>query len=350
MSKKEIDSHKLKYHPKRVAEWLDKGDCFPIYVEIGLTDRCNHKCIFCALDWLEHGGSTIDKDILLSTLEDMAINGVKSVMFAGEGEPLLHGDCHEFIKHANEQGLEVAVTSNGTLFNKEKAEQCLPYLSWIRFSVDAGTPEAYAEVHQTRPEDFKRVISNINYAAEVKKKEALNVDIGVQALLVPQTAGNIYKLAESVKDAGADNLQIKPYSQHPFSKNSFTSDNNYLDLEPELKSLETEHFKVFFRTNTLLRIIKGPEYDFCHGLPFFALINAKGQVLPCNIFYNNQEFIYGNLYEESFSSIWTGNKRKSILKALAKRDINDCRPACRLDPINKYLHRIKYPEPRDVFI
>ena len=51
MAKIDIDSHKLMYHPERVAEWKEKGDCYPIYVEIGLTNVCNHKCIFCGLDW-----------------------------------------------------------------------------------------------------------------------------------------------------------------------------------------------------------------------------------------------------------------------------------------------------------
>ena len=38
------------YHPERVSEWLRKGDCYPIYVEIGPTNRCNHHCIFWAFN------------------------------------------------------------------------------------------------------------------------------------------------------------------------------------------------------------------------------------------------------------------------------------------------------------
>ena len=85
-----VDNHKLMYHPERVAEWKEKGDCYPVYVEIGPTNACNHNCVFCALDWVGSDKTFIDKDVMSSTLEDMAKNGVKSIMFAGEGEPLLH--------------------------------------------------------------------------------------------------------------------------------------------------------------------------------------------------------------------------------------------------------------------
>ncbi|MDO8528374.1 MAG: radical SAM protein, partial [Nanoarchaeota archaeon] len=82
----DISNHKLMYHPKRVYEWNEKGDCYPIYVEIGLTNLCNHKCIFCALDFLKHEGNFIDREVMLKALKEMGEKGVKSIMFAGEGE------------------------------------------------------------------------------------------------------------------------------------------------------------------------------------------------------------------------------------------------------------------------
>lgn len=351
MSINRIDDHKLIYHPERVAQWSEQGDCFPLYVEIGLTNRCNHKCIFCALDWLGHNSADIDRNVMLNTLKDMAQHGVKSVMFAGEGESLLHRDAPVFIKYANENGIKVALTTNGVPFGRKKTEACLPYLSWVRFSINAGTPEKYAKVHNTIPEDFDRVIANIQYAAEIKEQKGLIIDIGVQSLIIPESIESIARLAELVKNAGADNLQIKPYSQHPLSNNKLAVNyEDYINLEPELKSFESESFKVFFRRNTIRRLLSGADYYCCHGLPFFALINAKGHIIPCNMFYNNPDFIYGDLNRESFSEIWQGDRRKEVLESLNKRDIKDCRQVCRLDPINRYLNRIKYPEPRDDFV
>jgi len=194
------------------------------------------------------------------------------------------------------------------------------------------------------------VVLNIKNTTEIKRKNGLNVDIGVQALLIPQTTDDIISLAEKVRAAGADNLQVKPYSQHPNSKNSFSLDRDFTGLERELKAYETEDFSIFFRKNTIQRILTGAAYDCCHGLPFFALITAGGYVAPCNMFYERSDYFYGNLYKETFHDIWTGSRRKKVMKAMAEKNMNECRPGCRLDPINRYLHRLKNPEPGDVFI
>lgn len=347
----EVDSHKLIYHPERVAEWRSRGDCAPIYVEIGPTNRCNHRCSFCALDWLETGKADIDSEIMIETLKDMADFGVKSVMFAGEGEPLLHRDICDFVWQSKEQGMDVAITTNGVPFTQKKAEKCLPHLSWMRFSIDAGTPKEYARVHGTRAEDFHRVLRNLERACTIRDTGGYQVVIGVQALLTTDALEGISNLARLAKKVGADNLQIKPYSQHPSSKNRLAIDyRDYLSLEDELNEHNSDDFEVIFRKKTIQRLIQKRDYKKCHGLPFFALIDARGNVLPCNLFYGDPELTYGNLYSKRFSEIWKGKKRTDVLAKLEEKGIEGCREGCRLDAINRYLHRLQHPHPHDRFI
>ncbi len=347
----ETDSHKLAFHPQRVFEWNEAGDCYPIYVEIGTTNKCNHRCIFCALDWLEHGGADINREIMLSALKDMADHGVKSIMFAGEGESLLHKDICEFIEKAKEYGLDISITTNGVLFDKEKAERCLHHLSWIRFSLDAGIGESYSKIHGTRKEDFDKVISNIKEAVKIRNEKGLKTTIGVQFLLISENINEAVRAVKLVKETGADNIQIKPYSHHPSSKNNYSVDYSKLEwIEEELKKLEDEKFQVQFRKQTMKRIEEGRDYRECYGLPFFALIDARGNVIPCNLFYNTPEFTYGNLNEKSFSEIWESEQRKKIIEKIKQRGIDVCRKGCRLDPVNNYLFRLKNPHPHDNFI
>src|SRR3989338_9324803 len=94
-------------------------DIYPIYIEIGTTSMCNHRCIFCALDFTGYKAKSIDTPILINALKDMAKNGVKSVMFGGEGEPTLHKDFPLFVENAKNFGLDIAITTNGILFNKD---------------------------------------------------------------------------------------------------------------------------------------------------------------------------------------------------------------------------------------
>ncbi len=346
-----VDSHKLMYHPERVSEWRCNGDCFPIYVEIGLTNACNHKCIFCALDFLGNGGNFMNKEVLALNLKDMAEKGLKSIMFAGEGEPLLHKDIGFFVKHAKELGLDISITTNGILFDESKIEQILPNLTWIRFSIDSGTPDNYAKIHGTSSRDFEILMENLQKAVEFKRKNNLKTTIGTQFLMIPDNSRQAVLLAERLKNIGVDNMQIKPYSKHPGSINNLAIDPvEYNKIKDDLMKFDSKDFRVLFRKATTERIQEGITYPECYGLPFFALIDSNGNVIPCNLFYGNNEFNYGNINEKSFSEIWYSERKKEILKKLKEKGIEDCRRGCRLDVINRYLHRLKSPWEHDNFI
>lgn len=158
-------------------------------------------------------------------------------------------------------------------------------------------------------------------------------------------------MANTVKKIGADNLQIKPYSHHPASKNDLSFDYNEAEkLRKNIESLNDKKFQIVYRTQTIKRLSQERTYEECHGLSFFTLIDSRGNVVPCNLFYNNQEFTYGNLYEKNFSDIWTGEKRKEVIRKIKKKGVDDCRAGCRLDVGNRYLERLKNPHPHDNFI
>jgi len=348
-AKPDIDNHKLMYHPKKVAQWIETGDSYPVHIEIGITARCNHKCVFCALDFLEHK-EDMDTQVMLKALKEMGEKGVKSVMFGGEGEPLLHKDISLLVKKAKEYGLDVAITTNGIFFNQEKIEECLPYLSWIKFSVDAGTPETYAKIHGTSESQFEKLLYNIKKAVEYKTQNKLKATIGTQFLMIPDNLNESVLLAKRLKEIGVDYLSIKPYAHHPNSNNNFVvNPEEYNKIEEELKEFNTESFKVFFRKETVRRIQEGNAYPECYGLSFFCLIDAKGNVLPCNLFYEHPDFTYGNLNTQSFSQIWEGEKRKQVLEKIKQKGTKDCRVGCRCDVINRYLNRLKNPLEHDNF-
>jgi len=87
-----IDSHKLIYHVRRVASWLNGEQISPIYMEISPTGSCNHKCIFCSVDFMGFKKRFLDTKIIKKTIAELGCYGLKSIMFAGEGEPFLHRD------------------------------------------------------------------------------------------------------------------------------------------------------------------------------------------------------------------------------------------------------------------
>ena len=59
-----IDGSKILHHPERLKQWLNaQGNIeaqlkiYPIYMEISPIGGCNHRCTFCAVDYLGYDKS-----------------------------------------------------------------------------------------------------------------------------------------------------------------------------------------------------------------------------------------------------------------------------------------------------
>ncbi|GAM10553.1 cyclic pyranopterin monophosphate synthase [Geobacter sp. OR-1] len=350
-----IDSHKLMFHPQRVSDWLDGGNIFPIYAEISPSGACNHRCTFCALDYLEYRPVFLDAALLKSRLTEMGRLGVKSVMFCGEGEPLLHREIDDMVNHAKEAGIDAALTTNGVLLNGELFGKMGESLSWLKVSINAGTPETYAAIHRTKEADFDRVIENMIQAAKIARENDFSCTLGAQLILLPENAHEVETLAGIVRDAGLSYLVIKPYSQH---LKSLTTTYEHIDYEPylsladRLNRFNDDDFRVIFRQNTILKLGQQSRgYDRCLALPFWSHIDSHGNVWGCSAYLGDERFCYGNIGEQGFAEIWHGSLRRASLEYVSKcLDVAECRVNCRMDEVNRYLWELVHPSGHVNFI
>lgn len=358
-----IDNHKLIYHPERVSQWIKSQNSwekakkvYPIYMEISPIGTCNHRCNFCGLDFIGYQNVKIEKEILKANLKDMASNGVKSIMFAGEGEPSLYKDLPEIMDYCTEIEIDTSLTTNMVPFTDKNIECFVKNASWIKVSINAGNSKAYSKIHNTKPEDFNKVMENMKKAVAFKKNKGYKCTLGAQMLLLPDNVNTVVELAQKVKAVGLDYLVIKPYSQHPLSTTTKYKDvdySKYLYLDNELKEFNTDKFKVIFRKNTMEKLTnKDSEYEKCNATPFFwGYIASNGDVYGCSCFLGNKNFCYGNINEELFSKIWEGDKRKAGLEFIHNTlDIKNCRKNCRMDEVNRYLWSLSHPNHHVNFI
>ena len=133
-----IDGHKVHYHLDRVYQWSiademeDKIQVYPIYVEVSPVGYCNHRCSFCAVDYLGYVNKKIETFSLKNAILSMACNGVRSIMYAGEGEPLLHPDINEIVNWTAKNGIDVGITTNGTALAEKFVLSSLEYCTWVK--------------------------------------------------------------------------------------------------------------------------------------------------------------------------------------------------------------------------
>jgi radical SAM protein with 4Fe4S-binding SPASM domain len=349
MGVEDADSHKLGLHPHQVSQWLD-GRIMPMHAEIGLTNKCNHHCSFCTLDWITHGKETLDSATLGRLMQDLKYMGTKSVYFAGEGEPTLHPEFVDIVNGTAHMGMKVAVATNGQRYDHIMADTTLKNISWIRFSLDTVDPVLHEKIHGVKT--LGQILVNIKAAVLIKKERGLEVDIGVQVVLTEETALTLNQTVEAMRDICVDNVQIKPCHIHPGSSHKEPMNVGMYDhVQVEMKDYESDGFKVVVRTRSMNRLEESRSYDRCNGFDFYALIAANGDVVPCNVFYRNEGFIFGNIFKDSIRDIWSGVRRREIIKIIENSCFSHCGDyRCRLDIMNRYLHRVKNPEWNDVFI
>lgn len=343
-----IDSHKLMFHPQRVAAWMAGEVIYPLYAEISPAGACNHRCTFCALDYLGYRPRFLDAALLKERLSEMAAGGVRSVMFGGEGEPLLHREIGGLIDHARGAGIDVAVTTNGVLLTEELFRQAGGSLSWLKVSINAGTPATYAAIHRTDAADFERVVAQLQAAVRIAGENGYSCTIGAQMILLPENAHEAEQLADICREIGLAYLVIKPYSQHGRSLTRVYEQLDYtvyLSLAKRLERFNDGHFRVIFRTNAMRKLdLHHRGYARCLALPFWAYIDSLGGVWGCSAHLGDERFCYGNIARQSFAEIWEGEKRRSSLAWVAEHlDPQTCRLACRMDEINRYLWELQHP-------
>lgn len=340
-----MDSHKLIFHPERICAWLNGEKIYPIEVEIAPSGACNHRCVFCALDYIGYKPNYLDKQILLKNMKSMYEHGLKSVICAGEGEPLLNPNMPDIANGMKSYGLDVALSSNGVLLTEEVSKECLKAFTWIRFSIASMEESSYNFIQRGNAGDLEKVCNNLEAAVKVRFDQKLKTTLGAQCLLMKENIEQLPLMAKELRDIGIDYLTVKPYSHHLHSENNILFDyEEVLNYEEILKEYETSNFKVYFRANAMKKMQQNKSYEQCYGLPFMTYIDAKGNVWPCIAHIGQYELCYGNIYENTIEEIWASEKREQIKKEIEEKGIDHiCRQACRLDEINKYLWELKHP-------
>jgi cyclic pyranopterin phosphate synthase len=355
MDKYRIDSHKLMYHVRRVSDWQEGKTIPPIYMELSPSGACNHRCSFCGLDFMGYQPRFLDTELFLLRFEELGALGLKSIMYGGEGEPLLHKGIAQLICKAKSVGIDNAITTNGVLLRPELAAEIMPATEWIKVSINAGTKETYAAIHGTKQNDFDIVVANLTQAAKIKRDGGIQCTLGMQMVLLDENAHEAAVLARIARDIGMDYIVIKPHSQHPMGKGRRYEDlkyENHLPLRSELAEIGSDDFKVIFRTNAMRKWDAAEkDYEHCMALPFWSYVDAGGNVWGCSCFLGDDRFLYGNLYEQTFLEIWNGERRLSSL-AWVENEMNarSCRLNCRMDEINRYLWDLKHQPPHVNFI
>lgn len=346
MSTLQLDGNKMLHHLDKVNAW-DRGELIaPVYIAFSPTSYCNHHCVFCVYHYKEFKPIFFPLAKFQELTSEWANLGVRSLFFAGDGDPLVHKQCDEMVAAAKANGIDVALNTNGRLLSDKNISVFVRDLSFIRVSINAGTAASYAHIHGTKEQDFNIVIENLKSLVKEKKKQQSKMTIGVQCLLLSKNLDEIKTLALLVKEIGVDYLSIKPYLKHPeieFDDAILNLDEALEDLSFFQKTINDSNFSFVLR-KTLFEQKAPRGYKKCLATPFMIEIDALGDIYSCGPYIGNADHCLGNVLKTSFNEAWTSDK---AIQARAHIEncvnVSACMPSCRPDSVNEFLWKIKNP-------
>lgn len=331
-SVKEVGVEKLYLFPDKIVSLKntvqDMPDTsYPISVELSLTNRCNFKCVWCSdMDLRARMNDDMDLDVIRRLFIDLKKGGTKGIVIEGGGEPTIHKNFKDAVNLAADLGLGVGLITNGSV---QIDKDIIDKFEWIRVSLDASNPKEQRILKNTN--NFDKVISNIKAMCESE------ATVGVGYVVTSKNIGNLESLILILSNFGVSYIQFRPVIDHP-----------ELDVDIDLsylKRYESKRFSVI-TDGMHQNIIEGNDNLPCVAHSLTSVITADGGVYLCGRLNIHSWFEpIGNINEESFRSIWSGQKRREQSNMVLSTDFcgKYC-PRCRLTKFNKlfsHISRIK---------
>lgn len=203
------------------------------YVRLSITDRCNLRCLYCHPEdeWVfiphEHI-LTYEEMFELITVARQA--GVEKVRLTG-GEPFARRNFIPFAArvHDTYPDMDLRITTNGTMLEKNVAELVAAGISCVNVSLDTLNQEKFAQI--TGVDAYAQVRAGIDAALA----GGLRVKINVVAL----KGINDDELPAFVDFARIYGLDVRFIEFMPIGQTSRWSQDNYWSAEKIIAAVET---------------------------------------------------------------------------------------------------------------
>ena len=167
-------------------------------LRIAITARCNMSCLYCHREGEEGGvrGCEISAEEIVKVISAGASLGVKRVKITG-GEPLMRGDLEEILARLP-AGLEVSLTTNGTLLAGRARSLAGAGLRRVNVSLDSLRPQVYRRITGGGEDDLGRAIAGIDAALE-----AGLLPVKVNMVVLKENEGEVWDMVDFTRDRGA---------------------------------------------------------------------------------------------------------------------------------------------------
>lgn len=264
-------------------------------------------------------------------------------------EPVLRPDLPQILTDIRQQGIKPEVYTAGIVLKDEVVDSILENSVDAAFSVDGFYPDSHNRIRMPDKafDAFSLTLSSIKRLCSARKKHGLTENQSRITANFTIQSGNINDLAtagpKEIEALGVDTLRLSIVH----GQGSYVLDQTAipiivgfvkrLEAAGQLKTevglssgiiylLQEKITPEDFDNNILVPsdMLTGKEKIRCHIHEFSTMIDPQGNVRPCLYLYDDNgpynagdrdQFIMGNVKEQSVAEIWNGDKYAAFRKA-----------------------------------
>jgi len=194
---------------------------------VEITNRCNYRCNFCEHSKMKPHFGEIDPVFLRDIFKQVYSMGINRVGLYTVGEMFLCKELLTHIRNAKKIGFDYVYSdTNGALANKNNLKNVIEAgLDSIKFSINAGTPQTYKNIHGS--DKFKTVIDNLRSCYELKQKINPDFKLMVSYVITKENENEVALLKEMVAP------YVDSFESHFISVKNNSANDPRRDLIPE---------------------------------------------------------------------------------------------------------------------
>jgi len=363
MKRKKIFSpqEKVVANIENVLEFLKTENTSPVLVEFDSSNICPHNCFFCLSSHIHfkefkesetYDQSVMSRDKMFEIADDLIEMKVKAISFTGGGESVVNPHLKDLIEYIGENSsIKIGMFTNGVLLDKFNLFKTIcKHLTWIRFSIDAGTEETYNRIRVTnKSNDWNKMLFNLEKLIKTKKELNSKFVIGTGFVITEYNYKEIIDFATRFKDYEVDYCQYKPeitVVEKGGEKNRVDFwDNDVKPLLKQAKDVLGNKFQINeYKLDDLTKYPDtfGRNYKKCLGSQIQPCIEASGYVTVCPNHRGHHEYSYGNTNEKRFKEIWNDIiKRQEVMNRIDNiEQFSKCTVLCKCGESNKKFYEI----------
>jgi len=288
----------------------------PFSLAVEPTTSCNLRCPECpsGLQQMKRPQGRIEVEMFGEILDQIKSHlGYLSLYF--QGEPFLHPEYFELIRHAQERNIYTATSTNAHFLRGDTARKVVESgLDRLYVSMDGIEQESYEKYRKGG--DLETVRQGISEIMDWKRKlNSRTPYVILQFLVFRHNEHQLMDMKSLTRGLGVDKLEFKSAQVYNFQENA--------DLIPDNKK-----YSRYIRGTDGNWKLKKPFSNRCFRMWSGAVVTWDGRVVPC-CFDKDAEHQLGVLSEDSFRTFWKGTAynsfRDKILKNRGGIDIcNNC--------------------------